>query len=73
MPSREGIYKKLLDEGFTKKEIHSAIYKTMMHTIEEKQAYEKLLFFEKMKWHIRCYIVRIKYSFMHLARSDDDS
>jgi hypothetical protein len=68
MPSSEGIYKKLLDEGFTKKEIRSAIYKTIMHIIEEKKAYEKLSFFGKMKWHIRRYIVRIKYFFYTSGR-----
>ncbi|MFT4155155.1 hypothetical protein [Parafilimonas sp.] len=54
-PIEENIYQKLLDSGFTKREIDNVIYKCIMHEIACKKAYQKLSLPGKIKWHLQNY------------------
>ncbi|MGN6212019.1 hypothetical protein [Parafilimonas sp.] len=49
------LYQKLLDSGFTKREIDNVIYKCIMHEIACKKAYQQLPITGKIKWHIQNY------------------
>ncbi|SFQ07362.1 hypothetical protein [Parafilimonas terrae] len=49
------LYEQLLAQGFTKQEIHSVIYKCIMHEIACKKAYQQLPLTGKIKYHIQNY------------------
>ncbi len=53
--SKTHLYEQLLAAGFTKQEIHSVIYKRILHEIACKNAYQQLPITGKIQYHIQHY------------------
>lgn len=53
--SKTHLYEQLLAAGFTKQEIHSVIYKRILHEIACRKAYQQLSLAGKIQYHIQHY------------------
>ena len=60
--SKTHLYEQLLAAGFTKQEIHSVIYKRILHQIACKKAYQQLSLTGKIQCHIQHYSRQVEIS-----------
>lgn len=57
MPETKDPYEQWLEQGVSKREIHGALYKTLMHQLACKKKYKQLSPAGKIKWHCkRCFV-----------------
>src|SRR5689334_9671502 len=59
MPEEKDIYEQLLAHGFSKREIHNALYKMIMHQLDCEKAFKQLTIAGKVKWYIKRYLGQV--------------
>jgi hypothetical protein len=67
MPETKNLYEQLLEKGFSKQDIHSAIYNSIMHRAACKKAYQQLSPTGKIHWRIKKYSEQVTGSLLRLT------